>query len=215
MPLRYLHLVQALLVDLAAITIVAYGVFYRRHRRADLLLAYVAVNVGLFAAGVMIVQQMRIGVAFGFGLFAILSIIRLRSDPIAPEESAYYFIALILGLVNGMQFRDHWLILTIDVGIVAVMVLLDNRWVLPRAVRQLVTLDVVHANQVSLVADLERRLGGKVTRMVVKQVDYVRDLTVVDVRFVPPRLRGQAVVPPPATLGRPFAQPGLADVERS
>jgi hypothetical protein len=214
MPPRYLTLVEALAVDLAAITIVAYGVFYRRHRRSDLLLAYIAVNVGLFAAGVLIVQQMRIGVAFGFGLFAILSIIRLRSDPIAPEESAYYFVALILGLVNGMQFRDRWLILTIDVAIVAVMVVLDNRWVLPRSVRQMVTLDVVHANQVSLVADLERRLGGKVKRFIVRQVDYVRDVTVVDVRYIPPRLRGQQVVPAPATIGRPFDGVGLSDVEQ-
>ena len=210
MPPQYLNLVEALAVDLAAILLVAYGVFYRRHRRADLLLAYVSVNVGIFATGVLVVQQMRIGVAFGFGLFAILSIIRLRSDPIAPEESAYYFVALVLGLVNGVQYRDQWLILTLDVGIVVVMALLDNRFVLPSSLRQMVTLDVVHVNEASLVADLERRLGGKVSKIVVRQVDYVRDVTVVDVRYARPSLRGQVVSPPPSTVGRPW----LADVEQ-
>jgi len=223
MPLRYLNLVEALAVDLATVLVVAYAIFYRRHRRADLLLAYVAVNVGIFATGVLIVQQMQIGVAFGFGLFAILSIIRLRSDPIAPEESAYYFVALVLGLVNGVQYRDQWLILTLDVGIVVVMALLDNAWVLPKSVRQIVTLDVVHANEASLVADLERRLGGKVTKLIVRQVDYVRDVTVVDVRYARPSLRGQVVSPPPATIGRPYGTPfesraadrlGLADAEQ-
>ena len=126
--MRYQPLVIAISIDLLAIAIVAYGVFYRRYRRSDLLLAYVAINTGLFVTGVLIVQQMHIGVAFGFGLFAVLSIIRLRSDPISPEEGAYYFIALVLGLLNGMQFRDLPLIITLDVAIVAVMVLLDNRW---------------------------------------------------------------------------------------
>ncbi|MDQ1603225.1 MAG: hypothetical protein QOE01_1070 [Actinomycetota bacterium] len=212
MPLRYEHVLIAMLVDLLAVTIVAYGVFYRRYRRSDLLLAYVAVNIGLFVTGVLIVQQMHIGVAFGFGLFAVLSIIRLRSDPIAPEESAYYFIALVLGLVNGMQYRDRWLILTLDVAIVSVMVLLDNRWVMPRSQRQLVTLDVVHPDQVSLRADLERRLGGKVSRMIVRQVDYVRDVTIVDVRFVVPHGKKPAPAPP-VHSSRPFDQLGLADLE--
>jgi hypothetical protein len=186
---------MALVIDLVAIAIVAYGVFYRRYRRSDLLLAYVAVNIGLFVTGVLIVQQMHIGVAFGFGLFAVLSIIRLRSDPISPEEGAYYFIALVLGLLNGMQFRDRPLILTLNVAVVTVMVVLDNRWVMPRAQRQMVTLDVVHPDQVALRADLERRLGGKVGRMIVRQVDYVRDVTVVDVRFTHTRRRKAATSP--------------------
>ena len=91
-----------------------------------------------------------------------------------------------------MQFRDLPLIITLDVAIVAVMVLLDNRWVMPRAHRQIVTLDVVHPDQASLRADLEQRLGGKVGRMMVRQVDYVRDVTVVDVRFTYRRRKGPA-----------------------
>ena len=71
------HVGQALLLDLICIFIVAFGVYYRRNRRADLMLAYVALNISLFCVAVLIVNQMRIGVAFGFGLFAILSIIRL------------------------------------------------------------------------------------------------------------------------------------------
>jgi len=85
------HVGQAMLVNLVCIIVIAFGVYYRRHRRADLALAYVALNVSLFCVAVLIVNQMKIGVAFGFGLFAILSIIRLRSEPIAPEEGAYYF----------------------------------------------------------------------------------------------------------------------------
>jgi hypothetical protein len=179
------HVMEALLLDLLCIGIVAFGVFYRRNRRADLALAYVAINVSLFCIAVLIVSEMKIGVAFGFGLFAILSIIRLRSEPIAPEEGAYYFVALVLGLINGMQFHNAPLAKALDVGIVAVMVLLDNRWVSPRARRQVVTLDTVYPNEGFLRADLEERLGGKVKRLFVKETDYVRDTTVVDVRYVP------------------------------
>jgi hypothetical protein len=186
MSVYYHQLAEAFAIDLVAIVLLAYGVYYRRHRRADLLLAYVALNVGLFVVGVMVLQETHLGVAFGFGLFAILSIIRLRSDAVKAEEVAYYFVTLVLGLVNGMQFRDKWLTVWLNVAIVGVMFLLDNKWVMPRSKQQLVTLDMVHPNQTALMADLERRLGGKITHLIVKETDYVRDITVVDVRFVGP-----------------------------
>jgi hypothetical protein len=179
------HVGQAMAINLVCIFVIAFGVYYRRHRRADLALAYVALNVSLFCVAVLIVNQMRIGVAFGFGLFAILSIIRLRSEPIAPEEGAYYFVALVLGLINGMVFHNAPLARLLDIGLVAVMVALDNRWVMPRARRQVVVLDMVYPTEAHLRADLETRLGGKVKRLFVKETDYVRDTTVVDVRYVP------------------------------
>ena len=45
----------------------------------------------------------RVDIALGFGLFAILSIIRLRSSTVTQQEVAYYFVALVMGLVNGMN----------------------------------------------------------------------------------------------------------------
>ena len=75
----YLGLLGDLMVDLVGIFLLAYVVYYRRHRRRDLLLAYFALNIGLFVV-VSMLTTTRVDVALGFGLFAILSIIRLRSD---------------------------------------------------------------------------------------------------------------------------------------
>jgi hypothetical protein len=179
------HVGQALLLDLACIFVIAFAVYYRRYRRSDLVIAYVALNVSLFCVAVLIVNQMKIGVAFGFGLFAILSIIRLRSEPISPEEGAYYFVALVLGLINGMVFHDAPLARVLDFGIVVVMLVLDNGFIGVKARRQVVTLDTVYPDEGRLRLDLERRLGGKVKRLYVRETDYVRDTTVVDVRYVP------------------------------
>ena len=46
-----------------------------------------------------------------------------------------------------------------------------------------VKLDVIHSDDAALVADLERRLGGRVVRHEVKDIDYVRDTMEVDVRY--------------------------------
>jgi hypothetical protein len=168
--------------DLLAIFLLAYVLYFRRHRRADLLLAYVALNIGIFVA-ISMLSTVRVDIALGFGLFAILSIIRLRSNAVTQQEVAYYFIALVLGLVNGLGLDDRWLVGAMNVLLLAVMSIVDSAPLRDRARRVDITLDVVHDDDSALVADLERRLGGRVTHHVVNEIDYVRDTMVVDVRY--------------------------------
>lgn len=185
LPTEAPALLHALAVDLVAIVIIVFGVYYRRHRRADLVLSYIALNLGLFCVGLVVVHQTQMGVALGFGLFAILSIIRLRSDEVAHEEVAYYFVALVLGIVNGIVLHDRGLVDLITAIVVLTMIVLDNRFVLPDARRQVVTLDTVHPHEEALRLDLEARLNARVLHMLVRQTDFVREVTVVDVRLRP------------------------------
>src|SRR5699024_2148313 len=84
--------------DLVAIVILAYVLYFRRHRRRDLLLSYVALNIGVVAV-TSALGSVEVGVGLGMGLFGILSIIRLRPDQSTQQETAYYFTALALGLL--------------------------------------------------------------------------------------------------------------------
>ncbi|NUP67003.1 MAG: DUF4956 domain-containing protein [Nonomuraea sp.] len=169
-------------MDLVAVTVLAYGLYYRRHHRRDLLFAYVALNVGIFAVVSLLLVQ-RVDLAVGFGLFGVLSIIRLRSSEITQQEIAYYFVAIVLGLVNGIASELPLTALFLDAVLLAVVYVADHPRLLGRTRQQVVTLDVVHADPTLLKADLESRLRARVLHYVVTQVDYVRDVTVVDVRF--------------------------------
>src|SRR6187455_3470511 len=142
-----------LLVDVAAIFLLAYALYFRRHRRADLLLGYVALNMGIFVA-MSLLTTVRLDIALGFGLFAILSIIRLRSTSVTQQEVAYYFVALVLGLVNGLAIKDRWLILAINALLLLTMLVVDSKRLRERARRLDITLDTVHGDDAALVADL-------------------------------------------------------------
>jgi hypothetical protein len=171
-------------MDLVAITVLAYGLYYRRHHRRDLLFAYIALNVGIYAVVCLLLVQ-RVDIAVGFGLFGVLSIIRQRSSEITQQEIAYYFVAIVLGLVNGIAGASWPLTaLLLDGVLLAVIYIADHPKVLGRTRHQLITLDVVHADPELLRVDLESRLRAKVLQWEVTQVDYVRDVTVVDVRYV-------------------------------
>jgi Domain of unknown function (DUF4956) len=185
-----------LMVDVAAIFLLAYMLYFRRHRRADLLLAYVALNIGIFVA-ISLLTTVRLDIALGFGLFAILSIIRLRSSAVTQQEVAYYFVALVMGLVNGMDLDDRRLVVLINALLLVTMLVVDSHRLRERARRLDVHLDTVHADDAALVADLERRLGGQVTHHEVNDIDYVRNTMLVDVRY-----RAGTVAPEPGPAER-------------
>jgi hypothetical protein len=64
-------------IDLFAISIVTFGMYFPRHRRRDLVVAFLGVNVGVLAVATVLGSS-EVGVGLGLGLFGVLSIIRLR-----------------------------------------------------------------------------------------------------------------------------------------
>jgi hypothetical protein len=76
-----INLWTAIGTDIVAIVLLSYAVYFRRYYRRDLVLAYMALNVGVLAV-TMLLSNSSAGAGLGLGLFGILSIIRLRSNSI-------------------------------------------------------------------------------------------------------------------------------------
>ena len=180
-----ISLLAGFATDLVAVGVLAYVVYFRRYHRRDLLLAYVALNLGVLAVTTVLAGA-QAGLGLGLGLFGILSIIRLRSDQLTQQEVAYYFIALALGLLNGLRSAPGWLAPAASAALVGVMYAVDHPRLGARTHRQLVTLDAAYLDRAELHGAVERLLGAQVRHTVVLEVDLVRDLTIVDVRFQTP-----------------------------
>ena len=168
--------------DLVAIAVLTYGIYFRRHRRRDMLLAYVALNIGVMAVTIALTSA-TVGAGLGLGLFGVLSIIRLRSSEITQEEVAYYFVALAMGLVAGVDLDPAWLGPVLMAATIGVMYVVDHPRVLSQYRQQVVTLDAAYTNEAELIRRLERLLCAEVKHVVVNRLDLVRDTTTVDVRY--------------------------------
>ncbi|MBX7464632.1 DUF4956 domain-containing protein [Streptomyces sp. MAG02] len=180
------HLAAHLGLDLTAICLLTFAIYYPRHRRRDLVPAYLALNVALFTIVAALAEVGgRGGMALGFGLFGVLSIIRLRSDAVQHQEVAYYFTTLVLGLICGLPHLRFALAAALSIVLLLVVYAADHPRLFARARRAVITLDAVHTNPTALRADLARRLGEPL-HWTVMEIDFVRDLMVVDVRYREP-----------------------------
>lgn len=203
--------------DIVAIAILTFALYFPRHRRRDLVVAFLGVNVGVLAvAGAL--STATVGAGLGLGLFGVLSIIRLRSSEIDQREVAYYFAALALGLIGGLGSSLGSTALLLMALILVALLVGDHPRLLRRYRQQVVVLDRAFPDHGELVAHLEALLGARVHGVTVQRLDLVDDTTVVDVRFSddPDRratgpddllvtAAAAAAVPatPPAAAGRP------------
>ncbi|GAA3629789.1 DUF4956 domain-containing protein [Microbacterium awajiense] len=169
-------------IDLIAAAVLAFGLFYRRHRRRDLVVAFLGVNVGVLAVAAVL-GTAEVALGLGLGLFGVLSIIRLRSSEISQREVAYYFASLAIGLIAGLPQSEPLPAIGLIGLIVAVMWAADHPAIMARSRHQIVRLDRAVADETELRAELEDRLGATVTAFAVQQLDLVNDTTLVDVRY--------------------------------
>lgn len=171
-------------IDVAAIAVLAGALFHRRHRRMDLVVVYAMFNVGLFLA-LVVISAGEVSMGVGFGLFAVLSIVRLRSEPFSNRELAYFFVALVIALVCAIDLGSPaYAALLAGLALLAAWVIDHPR--LSRAGQRLeVTLELVFADHDALRRHLEERLNADVSELKVLEIDYVRETTRAEVRYVP------------------------------
>ena len=169
-------------VDLVAVGILTFAVYFPRHHRRDLVVAFLGVNVGVLAVS-LVLGSTTIGAGLGLGLFGVLSIIRLRSDEIAQHEVAYYFSALALGLISGLSGTLTWLNAALMALILLVLVVGDHPRLFGRYRQQTMSIDTAITDHDALVEHLGLVLGAEIRGATVKHIDLVNDTTLVDVRF--------------------------------
>ena len=182
--------------DLAAAALLTFGIYWPRHRRRDLVVAFFGMNVGVLAVAALLANS-AVSAGLGLGLFGVLSIIRLRSDELAQHEIAYYFALLALGLVGGLGTSAPWAATAFMALIVATMALVDHPALMSSHRRQVVVVDRAIADEGDLRAHLEAMLGGSISTLHVQRLDTVSDTTTVEVRY---RLTGT----PTAATSLPF-----------
>jgi hypothetical protein len=169
-------------LDVAAIAALMFAIYRPRHGRMDLVVVYSLFNIGLFLAIVAITSG-DISLGVGLGLFAVLSMIRLRSETFDNRELGYFFVALVLALVTAIELgRPLFTAVLAAAALVAAWVIDHPR--MSRPTRRLeVVLDSVFTDRAELRRHLDESVEGRVVEAWVLEIDHVRETTRAAVRY--------------------------------
>ena len=167
-------------IDLVAVSVVVFGLYFPRHRRRDMVVAYLVVNVAVLAVADALASST---LGAGLGLFGVLSIIRLRSAELDQAEIAYFFAALALGLLGGLTGAPDGLTPALMAAIVVALAVGDHPALFGDYRVQTMTLERAYTDEDALRAHLADLLNATVHRIHVRKVDLVQDTTQVEVRY--------------------------------
>jgi Domain of unknown function (DUF4956) len=173
-------------IDLTGMTLLIFGLYYRRYRDKQLVTAAALFNVFIFSV-LTVLSKVEFGIAAGFGLFAILAMFTLRSEPLAKNEIAYFFGSVAIAVICSVKGTS----LPFVAAVAALVVL--GAWVIdhPRVLRSVdgirITLDRIEQHALSepeaMRAQLSRRLGVEVMSYEITALDYINDMARINVFY--------------------------------
>ncbi|MGJ8691627.1 MAG: DUF4956 domain-containing protein [Thalassotalea sp.] len=183
-----LTFISRFLVNLLSLAILCYGCYFRVSKNS-----VVAGSFILFGVGVFIITYLLHGVdmsmEFAFGLFAVFTMLRYRTESISIKEMTYLFLVTAIALLTSVGQLSLF-----DLGILNSMICLiafviDSSFLAKRYQIQSVCYEKIEnitpQNREKLILDLKNRTGLNVVMVDIEHIDFLRDTAQLRVSYLP------------------------------
>ena len=104
-------------------------IYYPSTHNKRYIFTFLAFNTLIYFV-LSFMNSIEIGIGVGFGLFAIFSILRYRTDPIPIREMTYLFIIAALPVMNsaGSNSEVWWQLVAANGIILVILWVLEKEW---------------------------------------------------------------------------------------
>jgi hypothetical protein len=171
-------LLPRLAIDLACVFVLIRVIYYRTYHRTDLFLTFFSFNLVIFLIG-FVLNSATMSLGAAFGLFAVFSMLRYRTEGISTTDMTYLFLGIALGLIMAISQAGWAQLVVVGAVLLVFTQLLEGGWLARREVRQVVhydRIDLVNAHErQALIEDLRARTGLNIRRVEVEEIDLLRD----------------------------------------
>lgn len=175
-------------LDVVTVSILAYGIYFRRYFDRDAVTASVLFNIFVFGV-VTAFQNLdeNMGIGFGFGLFAVLSLITLRSELLTKTDITYFFGSLSIALINALALSSIELVVLLNLVALIAAWIVDHPKLLSEMQNTKVELDhipqaVLNQSEAAL-EYLSDKFSVSVISYRVLNINQVNDTARLDIAF--------------------------------
>ncbi len=172
---------------LAALLVVRFIYYPSTHNKAYVF-TFLAFNTVIYLL-LSFLTSVELGIGVGFGLFAIFSILRYRTDPIPIREMTYLFLIAGLPVMNSIGAGGAlWAqLVAANLAVMGILLGLEKEWGFHyEASKQIVyeKIELIRPDRRGeLLADLQERTGLRIKRVLVGKVDFLRDTANVKIYY--------------------------------
>ncbi|TNE82115.1 MAG: DUF4956 domain-containing protein [Gammaproteobacteria bacterium] len=180
-----LHFVVRLVINTVSVfaLIRCYYVFSRHRENAA---SFILFGLGVFLV-TSLLHSVTVTMGFAFGLFAVFSMLRYRTEALGIKEMTYLFLVIAMALLAAVGSMLHWELVLLNTLILILAIILETRVLLPRHGEKDVEYEKIEnihcGRRDELIRDLRQRTGLDVFRVDVVSISYLRDTAMLRMHF--------------------------------
>jgi hypothetical protein len=172
-------------IDLAAVLLLIRFVYFPRYKKRELNFTFLIFNLVIFLISFLL-SKIDLSMGTAFGLFAVFSMLRYRTEEVSIKDMTYLFLFIAMGLISAVtKIKDasdgyeYAFIALLHAGIILIAFLLESRLLFRKEAVKLVQyekIELIHTSrQGELIEDLKLRTGLNVSRITIVRVDFLSD----------------------------------------
>ena len=175
-------------INLISLLVLLRGIYYRNSTHKEVLSGFILFGNGVFFV-TAILHDVEMSMGFAFGLFAIFSMLRYRTESLTIREMTYLFVLIAMALLAAVGTFPLTELAILDAFICFLAFVVESS-ILVRHVEEKNVLyekiDLIQpAHRNALLTDLRQRLGYEVLRVEIGDVNFLRDTAQLRVYFDP------------------------------
>jgi len=182
-----------ILIDLISVFVLVRMVYYPIYKHRELFFTFFIFNIIIFLI-CFLLNKVELSMGAAFGLFAVFSMLRYRTEDISIKDMTYLFLVIAIGLIAAVtKIKDtsdayEYLFLgVINSIIIVVTYLLESNLLMRKEFVKIITYEnitlISQEKEQELIADITARIGIKVHRLSVQKIDFLRDAAQIKIYY--------------------------------
>lgn len=175
-------------INLLFILILSYVCYFRANKNHKIAASYLLFGVGIFVI-TNLLHGADISMGFAFGLFAVFTMLRYRTEPITIKEMTYLFMVIAISLLSAVSSASYSELAFINALLCLVAFVADTRLLQGRCLEQIVKYEKIELIKPQLrqklILDLRERTGLNIQDVIIEEIDFLRDTASLKVRYLP------------------------------
>ncbi|MBL7936699.1 MAG: DUF4956 domain-containing protein [Bacteroidia bacterium] len=182
-----------LLIDLSSVFVLVRFIYYPIYKHRELFFTYFIFNIIIFLISFLL-NKVDLSMGAAFGLFAVFSMLRYKTEEIAIKDMTYLFLTIAIGLVSAVtkvkdtpDHIEYIFLIGVNAIILIITYLLEsNIFMKKESVKTILyeNIEMIReGKQDELLADLKLRTGFNVHRYSIHKIDFLKDAAQIKIYY--------------------------------
>ncbi len=180
------HFLLRLAINVASLLVLIRLCYVRRRPNRDFAFSYFLFGLGVFIVTYLL-RSVEMQLGFAFGLFAIFSMLRYRTESISIKEMTYLFLVISVALLSSVGPVTTIELVLLNGLICGSTVVAETALVSPNVATKRVTYERIEhikpENRAALLDDLRARTGLDIHDIEIDSIDFLRDAAVLQIYY--------------------------------